>query len=221
MRRFVPLPQTSLTILRITDTMAAEVMKMYLNEVLNEKNISQYMLSKKSGVPQSTISEICSGKAKIEKCSADTLYKISKALNVTMESLIEREMTAKAAPHRTSFEVFKSNVCHLVKDKGDIDFLIDMLTTDEVRTLYDRKWYAESFYLLAMVDYISRENDVQLCTRYDDIRNHKLQDMLFPVSVVVMDTAMNTDRYRQESLRKAIPEFMRFNIVECDVRNVY
>ncbi len=194
---------------------------MYLNEVLSEKNMSRYMLSKISGVPQSTISEICSGKAKIEKCSAHTLYKISKALNVTMESLIESEMEAQNEPHRTSFEVFKSNICHLVKDKGDIDFVLDILTTDEIRTLYDRKWYAESLYLLAMVDYLSRENEVPLCTKYDDIRRCKMQETLYPASVVIMDTALNTNSQRQESLRNAIPEFLRFNIVECEVRNVY
>ncbi len=194
---------------------------MYLNEVLSEKNMSRYMLSKRSGVPQSTISEICSGKAKIEKCSADTLYRISKTLNVTMESLIESEMEAQNKPHRTSFEVFKSNICHLVKDKGDIDFVLDILTTDEIRTLYNRKWYAECLYLLAMVDYISRENEVPLCTKYDDIRRCKMQKTLYPASVVILDTALNTDRQRQESLSKAIPEFLRFNIVECEVRNVY
>ncbi len=194
---------------------------MYLNEVLSKKNMSRYMLSKRSGVPQSTISEICSGKAKIEKCSADTLYKISKALNVTMESLIEREMEAQQKPYRTSFEVFKSNICHLVKDKGDINFLLDILTTDEIRTLYNRKWYAECLYLLAMVDYISRENEVPLCTKYNDIRRCKMQEPLYPASVVILDTALNTDRQRQESLSKAIPEFLRFNIVECEVRNVY
>lgn len=68
---------------------------------------------------------------------------------------------------RSSFEVFKSNICHLVKDKGDMDFIIDMLSTDEVRTLYNRRWYPEAFYLLAMVDYLSRENGVSICTNYN------------------------------------------------------
>ena len=78
--------------------------------------------------------------------------------------------------HRSSFEVFKSNVCHLLKDKGDTDFLIDTLTNNEIRRLYERKWYAESFYLLAMVDYVSRENEIPLCSRYDDIRRQKMKE---------------------------------------------
>lgn len=52
---------------------------MRINELLSEKNMSRYRLSKISGVPQATINDICNGKAKIEKCSAETIYKISKA----------------------------------------------------------------------------------------------------------------------------------------------
>lgn len=191
---------------------------MFLNDVMKAKNYSQYRLAKESGIAQATISDICSRKARIEKCSADTLYKIAKTLDVSMESLIEPEMQVQE--HRSSFEVFKSNVCHLLKDKGDTDFLIDTLTNDEIRHLYERKWYAESFYLLAMVDYVSRENEIPLCTRYDDIRRQKMKDTIYPLSVVLLDEAMDSDQNREDSLAHAIPEFLRFNIVESEVRNV-
>ena len=195
---------------------------MYLNDLLNEKKMSKYRLAKKSGIPQTTIVDICSRKARIEKCSADTIYKIAKALDVSMESLIEQEMADYVSqPKRHSFEVFKSNVCHFVKNKGDIDFIIDTLTADEVRTLYDRKWYAEAFYLLAMVDYLSRENDVPLCTKYNDIRTQKLQQIIYPAGVLLSDMATKTDKHRKECMKNAIPEFLNFNIVESAVRNVY
>ncbi len=194
---------------------------MYLNDLLTEKKISKYRLAKESGVPQTTIMDICSRKVHIEKCSADTLYKIAKALNVSMESLIESEMNADSAqPKRIAFDVFKSNVCHFVKDKGDIDFIIDTLSSDEVRILYNRKWYAESFYLLAMVDYLSRENDVPICTNYNDIRSQKLKEVIYPVGVLLSDTALKTDKHRKDCMKNAIPEFLHFNIVESEVRNV-
>lgn len=62
---------------------------MIINELLKDKNMSRYKLSKNSGVPQTTITDICSGKTSIEKCSAGTLYKIAKTLNISMESLLE------------------------------------------------------------------------------------------------------------------------------------
>ena len=195
---------------------------MYLNDLLTEKKISKYRLAKESGIPQTTVIDICSRKARIEKCSADTIYKIAKVLGVSMESLIEQEMESTAPhPKRPTFEVFKSNVCHLVKDKGDIDFMIETLTTDEVRTLYIRRWYAEAFYLLAMVDYLSRVNQVPLCTKYNDIRAQKLREVIYPSGVVLSDQAMKTDKFRKACMKNAIPEFLRFNIVESEVRNVY
>jgi len=198
-----------------------EVKQLYLNDLLKEKNISKYRLAKESGVPQTTIVDICSGKAQLEKCSASTLYRIARALNVSMESLIEQEME-KTVPQikRNSFEHFKSNVCHFVKDKGDLEFIIDTLSKDEIRALYNRKWYAEAFYLLAMVDYLSKENDVPLCTNYNDIRTQKLQELIYPTSAVLSDAAMNTDKHCKECLKNAIPEFLNYNIVENEVRDV-
>ena len=86
---------------------------------------------------------------------------------------------------RCSFELFKSNVCHRLKEQGDIDFLIETLKEDMIRQYYDKKWYPESFYLLAMVDYISRENNVPICNDYDDLRQQKMQKMIYPVGILI------------------------------------
>ena len=194
---------------------------MNINDLLKEKKMSKYQLAKKSGVPQTTIIDICSNKAKIEKCSAATIYKISRVLDVSMESLVKEVIeSTNTALKRPSFEVFKSNICHLLKDKGDIEFINDNLSKDEVKTLFDRKWYAESFYLLAMIDYISRINNIPICTNYNDIRSQKLKEILYPKDVVLLDMIENSDKNRKESLEKAIPEFLHFNMVENEVRNV-
>lgn len=91
---------------------------MYINELLQKENISKYRLSKESGVPMTTIADICSGKAKLDKCAAGTLYKIAKVLGVTVDSLLENS-EIKSIDYRCSFETFKSNICHQVKDLGD------------------------------------------------------------------------------------------------------
>ena len=194
---------------------------MYINELLKQNKMSKYRLAKDSGLPQTTITDICSGKASVEKCSALTLYKIAKVLNVSIESIIENEADNNLHfSYRTDFEVFKSNICHLVKDKGDVNFLIDILSEDEIRKLYSRKWYAEAFYLLAMVDYLSNVNGIPLCTNYNDIRSHKLKENVYPAGAVLSDKIMNTDTHCSKCLKNAIPEFLRFNIVESEIRNV-
>ena len=109
----------------------------------------------------------------------------------------------------------------MVKDKGFAYFIIDILESDEIRTLYDRKWYPEAFYLLAMLDYVSRKNDVPLCTRYNDLRAQKLKEIIYPADVILSDLVSKNDRHKNEAMEKAIPEFLRFNIVECEVENVY
>ena len=193
---------------------------MYLSELIEQKKMSQYRLSKESGVSQAAISDICNGKVQIEKCSAGTVYKLSKTLGVSMESLLEKEMKSRTYSRRASFSVYKSNVCHLVKDKGDEKFILDTLMSDEIRVLYERKWYPESFYLLAMVDYLSRLNDVPLCKKYEDLRHQKLKDTIYPAGISLMDEIMKTDKNKKESLNEAIPEFWKYNIVESEIRDV-
>jgi hypothetical protein len=122
--------------------------------------------------------------------------------------------------YRSGFETFKSNVCHSVHDMGDMDFIIDTLESDEVRKLYLRRWYPESLYLLAMVDYLSRENELPVCAEYSDIRKTRLRELIFPNSIIAMCAVSKNDTPKQESLARAIPEFRRFNIVEGEVRNI-
>jgi hypothetical protein len=107
-----------------------------------------------------------------------------------------------------------------VKDMGDIDFMIDVMESDEIRTLYNKRWYPEAFYLLAMLDYLSRENNVPVCTRYDDIRAGKLKEPIYPAGVLLTSEVMKSDAPKAMAEKEAIPEFKRFNIIESEVRNV-
>ena len=195
---------------------------MIIDDLLKDAKMSRYKLSKISGVPQATISDICSGRAKMERCSAGTLYKLAKALQVSVDALLEADEQDRMqeADYRISFETFKSNTCHQVKDKGDLDFIIETLETDRIRDLYRKKWYAESLYLLGMVDYLSRVNDLPVCTNYNDIRSNKLEQEVYPSSVLIQAAVTHNDEVKEEAKKKAIPEFLRFNIVESDVRNI-
>lgn len=189
---------------------------MNMNNLLEQKNMTKYKLSKTSGVPFTTISEITTCKSKIKNCTGDTLYRLAKALDVTIEDLL-----ADSMEYRQNFETYKSNVCHQVKNMGDIDFIIDTLESDKVQKLYQKSWYPESLYLLAMLDYLSRENDLPVCAEYNEIRATRLKEPVYPASILTMCAAYKSDAPKNESRDEAIPEFMRFNIVENEVRNVY
>ena len=186
-----------------------------MKELLKERDITVYRLAKDSGVPYATVNDICNGKTRLEKCSAETIYKLAKALKVTMETLLEPYVV-----ERCSFELYKSNVCHRVKAMGDIEFVVDVLESNQIRKYYERKWYPECFYLLAMLDYLSKENDIPTCTDYNDLRVQKLDRTLYPASVIAASVAMNDQSIKEKAYREAIPEFVQFNIVESEVRDV-
>ena len=192
-----------------------QVKVMTIQEALRRKNISIYRLSKDSGVPYATVNDIVNGKTQLENSSSETLYRLSKALGVSMEELLSPYLIK-----RTSFENFKSSICHRVKELGDIDFIVNTLESQEIREYFDRKWFPESLYLLAMLDYISRENDIPICDEYDDLRTCKLDVPIYPSSLRAMAKVSNSDKVLEEAYVTAIPEFKRFNIIENEVRNV-
>ena len=188
---------------------------MTFNRLIQNKKISAYRLSKDSGVPYMTINDLINSKTSLTKCNAETVYKIAKALDTSVEELIAPYMKKRPA-----FELFKSNVCHKLKELGDIDFLADLLKSGEIIDYYDMEWYPECLYLLAMFDYISRVNDVPQCSEYDKLRSMKLSSIIYPSSVLALDLATKTNKAKKEAWDKAIPEFKRFNIVENEVRNI-
>lgn len=188
---------------------------MTINEAMADKNMTKYRLAKNSGIPYTTINDICSGKARLEKCTVETIYRISKALGVSMENLI-----APCMEKRSDFELFKSSTCHRLKEIGDTEFMIELLEQDKIRQYYQKKWYPESLYLLAMLDYLSKENGIPLCTHYDDLRSKKLQSTLYPASVLAAAEVAHSNIPKLKAAAESIPEFMRFNIVEGEVRHV-
>ena len=103
---------------------------------------------------------------------------------------------------------------------GDVQFMLDLLESDRIRTMYNRRWYPETFYLLAMLDYLSRLNGIPLCTRYDDIRSRRLSRPLYSVGVLMTSEVLKSEKPKRAAEREAIPEFRRFNIMESEVRNV-
>ena len=121
---------------------------------------------------------------------------------------------------RSSFENFKSTICHRVKEMGDLDFILNTLESGEIISYYKRKWYPESLYLLAMLDYLSRENDIPLCEDYDALRRCRLERPVFPAGTLALSAASGNDAALKEAEEAAIPEFKRFNIIESEIRNV-
>lgn len=75
---------------------------MIIEDLLNKRNMTKYQLAIAVGIPHATLNDICSGKTKLEKCSAETIYKIANALGVSMEMLTENGL--RETKRERSFE---------------------------------------------------------------------------------------------------------------------
>lgn len=62
---------------------------MDLQRYLENNNISKYRLSKDSGVPKTTVMDICAGRSTIDRCSARTVQQLAAALHCSMEELMQ------------------------------------------------------------------------------------------------------------------------------------
>ncbi len=62
---------------------------MKLQAYLKKEKMKITDLSKKTGISYMTLSDICKGKTMLTKTSSENLFKISKAIDVPMEELIE------------------------------------------------------------------------------------------------------------------------------------
>ena len=63
-------------------------MGMNLQEYIDSINITKYHLSQISGVPKTTVIDICSGKSSLQKCSARTVQLLARALDCTMDFIM-------------------------------------------------------------------------------------------------------------------------------------
>lgn len=185
-----------------------------LRSYIEHKDISPYKLSKKSGVPYSTLNDILNQRTKFEQCSAETVFRLARALNMPMDDLYYY-----CTCWHVRFDNFKSAACHELKRKGDYNFIIDLLQNEKIRKYFDFGLYLEAYYLLGMLDYLCRIHDMPKCSDYDDIRRGKLSGIVYPMSIEVQAKSSDDPIYKR-AVKESIPEFIRFNIVEASIRDV-
>lgn len=61
---------------------------MYFSELLSNRQLTVYGLSKTSGIAKTTIFDISTGKSNIYDCSGRILMKLARALSITIEELL-------------------------------------------------------------------------------------------------------------------------------------
>lgn len=150
-----------------------------LKEILDENGMSKYQLSKQSGVPYSTISDIYSGNSGLNKCSAETVVRIGHVLGISAEKLVG-EIAYPESPSKSSktvkdnsLKIYKKTVKETIDRNGELNFLITYIKNGEVEKLYKEGKKKESKYLLSLIDDLSIKYNFSLCKEYDYIRLSK------------------------------------------------
>ena len=60
---------------------------MVIDDWMKQKNLSRYELSKKSGIPYTTLTDLIQKRTRLEKSSAETVNKLSKVMGISMDEL--------------------------------------------------------------------------------------------------------------------------------------
>ncbi len=119
------------------------------------------------------------------------------------------------------FEVYKSNICHELKHMGDKEFAARLLKNKDIEKMFVEKRYLECFYLLGMLDYLCHLNGWGEPSQYNGLRRIKLDKPVFPKGVFcTAQFSECPDKVFQKALSEAIPEFLKYNIVEAYIRDV-
>ena len=134
--------------------------------------------------------------------------------------LIQYRLEGNKMETRICFGIFRSNVCHELKELGDKSFLIEILSSNRIFKFWENERYPEALYLFAMLDYLSRINEIPLCEEFDEMRKHKLEDAIYLLGILTLSKLAENDGAKVKSISEAIPEFLRFNIVESGIRQV-
>ena len=114
--------------------------------------------------------------------------------------------------------LLESDTLHVLKTMGDERFIKHVVEKQLVFQYWKADRQAEAMYLVALVDYLCRIHKIERYKGFDSIRQYKLQKLLYPLGAELAET-IGVDM-KETLLKYAIPEFLHYNIVEGDIRNV-
>ncbi|MBQ6654787.1 MAG: helix-turn-helix transcriptional regulator [Erysipelotrichaceae bacterium] len=187
---------------------------MSFNDLLRERKLSVSALSRISGVSAALISDISRGQVSLFEASGQDLFNISQALDLTIEQLLQCERLL-----RPRFENFRKDCKKRLKLLKDHDFITDVISSKDIEFYISHKWYPEAFYLLAMLDLVCTRNNVMLYPDYRELRTMHLSETLYPDEVIALADSVNSDRPLFQVRQNALPEFLRYNIVEVSIED--
>lgn len=192
-----------------------------LRTILNDKNITLYQLEKASNISHATLNDIYNERSNINNCSILVMSKIAASLNMQIDDLYKKLSynDLSLITYDESFDLFKSNALQQLKKVGEDIFLNQILINNTIDEYYKSEDYLKALYLLSLVDYLYTKRNMPLLTKYNELRNKKLDKVYVQKSIyllLLMKIKTMTSIYKE-----CIKEFLKHNIVEANIDEVF
>lgn len=170
---------------------------MNLKQYLKERKVSIRKLSIITAIPYTTLYEIVNGKVKMEECQYKTLKKIADFCEVSVDELVYQA---------EDFQTFRNKLHHRLVKEDELDIVVEFLENKSIDYFYKRQDYLKALYLLSLVDYVLKKNDLPMCAEYAEIRSLKLKEPYYV-----------GDSVYEKRVDDCIEEFAKHNIYEGDL----
>lgn len=192
---------------------------MNIHDIANSLGISFEDLADRTGISESTLSDIMSGRSDLSRCTAKTLRKLANGLEVSMERLLDLESFAHDLPEPVfdpvhelddpdSFMLFRGAILHYLDSMGEKNFINLIMESRMIDDMYDHECYAEALYLLGLLDYLCDKNGLLRYTCYNAYRGETMEEPVFAQSARV------NPMVDYACFSKVIPQILKFNFIE-------
>ena len=200
---------------------------MYLMNLMNKKYMTRADLSMMSGVPDSTLRDILSGKAQIDHCEAATIYGIADALGTTVEDVLDHywdeclgaddeECGREVLHDGHTLLLFYSTVDRVVQLRQAVEdaSLASCITSETfLDQFFTMGFYREAFFVLGLTDYLNRKLGKKTDPRFDAYRVYRLDNPVYSLSTIEeYDDPKELENAKAYAETYAIPELAAFNI---------
>lgn len=170
---------------------------MELKEYLKENNMTIRHLSQITGIPYTTLYDIVNDRVALEDCQYKTLRKIADCVNTSVDELVY---------HKEEFQTFRNKLHHRIARTDELELLVEVIEQQEIDYYYRHNDVVKALYMLSLIDYISKKNELPLCVEYSTLRKKKLAEPYY---------VGDATGWRDNSV--CIDEFVAHNIYEGDL----
>lgn len=185
-----------------------------LEELMKQYNKTMEDLMIYTNLAEDKLTPFITGDISILDCPVKIFAALAKTFGLTVQELWDMAEHYDFNPK--DFEIFKSNTCHTVKRLGNKGFIDEIVNKEYIEIYWNNKNRLCACYLLAMIDYLCRLENLPLIEKFDCIGGYRLPKLVYPYSF----NFINNEELLDSALALAIPEFYRHGIVEGDVFNV-